>query len=176
MIAADLDMLVFRALHVTSGVMWAGSVFLFFVFIRPSAAAIAPAGAPFMAELLGRRRLTRWLLLFASLTILGGAYLYWKDWDAAGSFGDWIGSSFGLALTVGAVAAIVAFGFGLFGTRPNVNRMLALGRQVAETGGPPSPEVAAEMGAIQRRLTTFGGISLTLIALSVLAMATARAW
>jgi hypothetical protein len=86
MIAADVTMVVFRIIHITAGVAWAGSVFLFVVFVQPSAAAIAPAGAPFIAELLGRRRLVDRLLL------IGGALVYWSAWDAAGSFGGWIGS------------------------------------------------------------------------------------
>jgi uncharacterized membrane protein len=75
MIAADVTMIVFRIVHITAGVAWAGSVFLFVVFVQPSAAAIAPAGAPFIAELLGRRRLVDRLLLFAAVTIAGGALL-----------------------------------------------------------------------------------------------------
>jgi uncharacterized membrane protein len=174
MVAADLDMVVFRILHIAAGVMWAGSIFLFVFFVRPSVAAIAPAGAPFMVELLGRRRMVHWLLGFATVTILAGAYLYWKDWDAAGSFGDWIGSEFGLSLTIGAVCAIVAFLIGLFGTRPAVDRMLALGREVAASGGPPSPEQAAELAAIQARLKQLAFASFSLLAVAVVAMAIAR--
>jgi hypothetical protein len=174
MLGADVDVVVFRILHIAAGVMWAGSIFLFMFFIRPSAAAIAPAGAPFMAELLGRRRLVHWLLAFASVTILAGAYLYWKGWDAAGSLGDWLDSSFGLTLTVGAVAAIIAFLIGLFGTRPTVERMLAIGREVAASGGPPSPEQAAALGAIQEQLGRYGIASFSLLAIAVLAMAVAR--
>ncbi|HSL10507.1 MAG TPA: hypothetical protein VLA82_04245 [Actinomycetota bacterium] len=174
MVGADVDMMVFRILHVVSGVMWAGSVFLFVMFVRPSAAAIAPAGAPFMAELLGRRRLVHWLLSFAAVTILAGAYLYWKDWDATGSFGDWIGTGFGLGLTVGAVAAIAAFTIGLVGTRPAVDRMLALGREVAASGGPPTPEQAAELAAIQASQQRLSTASLSLIGVAVVAMAIAR--
>ena len=174
MIGADVDMVVFRILHIVAGVMWAGSVFLFVVFVRPSLASIAPAGAPFMAELLGRRRLIHWLLAFAAVTILAGAYLYWKDWDAAGSFGDWIGTDFGLGLTVGAIAAIGAFSIGLFGTRPAVERMLALGREVAASGGPPTPEQAAELAAIQATQKRLSAASLSLLAVAVVAMAVAR--
>jgi uncharacterized membrane protein len=115
MIAADVTMIVFRIIHITAGVAWAGSVFLFVVFVQPSAAAIAPAGAPFIAELLGRRRLVDRLLLFAAVTIAGGALLYWRAWDAAGSFRGWMGSRFGAVLTVGAVAAIAAFLIGFSG-------------------------------------------------------------
>lgn len=176
MIAADVTMIVFRIIHVTAGVAWAGSVFLFIVFVQPSAAAIGPAGAPFIAELLGRRRLVDRLLLFAAVTIAGGAVLYWRAWDTAGSFGDWIGSRFGAVLTVGAVAAIAAFLIGLFGTRPSVQRLLALGRQVAGAGGPPAPELGADVQRLQARLKVLARISLGLITISVIAMATARYW
>ena len=57
MLASDAFMVVFRIVHILAGVAWVGSVFLLVVFVQPSAAAIAPASAPFMNELLGRRRL-----------------------------------------------------------------------------------------------------------------------
>ena len=77
----------------------------------------------------------------------GGAVLYWRAWDAAGSFGDWIGSRFGAVLTVGAVAAIAAFVIGLFATRPSVRRLLALGRRIAQSEGPPAPCSRPRWGA-----------------------------
>ncbi len=174
MLASSGYMLVFRIVHILAGVLWVGSIFLFVVYLQPSAAAIAPAGAPFMAQLLGKRRLVDGIITVAAISVTGGLFLYWHDWHLFDSFGDWIGSRFGIALTVGAVSALVALAFGIFVTRPNVMRLLALGRQVAESGGPPSPEVAAEMGAIQGRLKVFARASLALLVLSVLAMSTAR--
>src|SRR5713226_5981083 len=115
-------MLLFRLIHIAAGVAWAGSVFLFVVFVQPSAAAIAPAGAPFMGELLGKRRLVDRILGLAAATIVGGLFLYWKDWHLYGSFGNWVGSRLGLGLTIGAISAIVAFLIGLVGTRPGVER------------------------------------------------------
>lgn len=176
MIAADATAIVFRIIHIAFGVAWAGSVFLFVVFVQPSVAAIAPAGAPFVAELLGKRKLVDRLLLFGALTILGGAVLYWQRWDEAGSFGDWIGSTYGAVLTVGAVAAIAGWLIGLFGSRPSVQRLLALGRQLAQSEGPPAPELAAEVQRLQIRLKVFGRAILGLLIVSVLAMATARYW
>ncbi|MGZ4150003.1 MAG: hypothetical protein ACXVQJ_08185 [Actinomycetota bacterium] len=174
MLAASWYMVVFRIVHILAGVAWVGSVFLFVVFVQPSSAAIAPAGAPFMGELLGRRRLVDRLVALGVITVLGGLFLYWRDWHEYASFGDWIGSAFGVTLTIGALAAIAALTIGITVTRPNVLRFLALGRQVAESGAPPSPEVAAEMGAIQARLKVFARISLGLLAIAVLGMATAR--
>lgn len=174
MIAVSAYMVAFRIVHILAGVAWVGSVFLFVVYLQPSAAAIGPAAAPFLGELLGRRRLVDGIVGMATVTVAGGIFLYWRDWHAYGSFGNWIGSAFGAVLTVGAVASIAALAIGVSVTRPNVLRLMALGRQAAESGGPPSPEVAAEMGAIQARLKLFARLSLGLLAIAVLAMATAR--
>ncbi|MEO8475856.1 MAG: hypothetical protein ABI572_02255 [Actinomycetota bacterium] len=174
MVATSNYMVVFRIVHIVAGVIWVGSVFLFVVYLQPSAAAIAPAGAPLMSELLGKRRLVDGILTAAGITVLGGLFIYWRDWHTYPSFGDWIGSAFGATLSFGALCAIVAMGLGASITRPNVRRMLALGRQVAESGGPPAPEVAAEIGAIQHRLKVAARVSLALLIVAVMAMASAR--
>src|SRR5436309_4554450 len=151
-IATSAYLIVFRIVHVMAGIAWAGSVFLFVVFVQPSVAAIAPAGAPFMGELLGKRKLVDRLIALGATTVIGGLFLYWHDWHDFGSFGDWIGSRFGVAMTIGGGAAIVALGIGILGTRPKVVQLLSLGRQAAEAGGPPPPELAARIGQTQARL------------------------
>jgi hypothetical protein len=172
--AASTYMLVFRILHIAAGVAWAGSVFLFVVLVQPTAGAIGPAASPFMMELLGRRRLVSWLLSLAGTTIVAGGFLYWKHVDEMG-FGDFVSSNFGLALTIGSVAAIAAFLIGFFGTRPAVARLLSLAARAAAAEGPP-PEVAQEIPGIQARLKNLGRTAFALIVVAVLAMATARYW
>lgn len=174
MFASGTYMVVFRIVHIVSGVIWVGSLFLFVVYVQPSAAAIAPAGAPLMTEMLGRRRLVDGILTSAAATVIGGLFVYWRDWHTYPSFGDWLGSNFGAALTFGALCAVVAMSIGVVVTRPNVGRLLALGRQVAESGAPPSPEVGAQMSAIQRRLKIAARVSLALVLVAVVAMASAR--
>lgn len=174
MIATDWYIVVLRLVHITAGVLWVGSIFLFVMFLQPSAAAIAPAGAPFMGELLGKRRLVDRIIAIGSTTVVAGLLMYWKDWHDYGTFGDWIGSHFGVALTIGAVCAITALGIGIFGTRPKLERFLALGREVAASGAPPAPEVAAEMGAIQGRLRTLARVGLAFLLTAVVLMSTAR--
>jgi uncharacterized membrane protein len=173
-LAAGVYVIVFRVVHIMAGIAWAGSVFLFAVFIQPSVAAIAPAGAPFMGELLGKRKLVDRLIALGATTVIGGLFLYWHDWHAFGSWGTWIGSRFGVTMTIGAVLAMVALGIGILATRPNVMRLLSLGRQAAEAGGPPPPEMAAEIGRTQSRLKILGRTTLGLIALAALAMSIAR--
>ena len=174
MLASDWFMVVFRVVHILAGVAWVGSVFLLVVFIQPSAATIAPASAPFMTELLGRRRLVDWILTLAAITVLGGFFLYWHDWHLIGSFSEWTRSRFGEVLTIGALAALAAFGIGIFGIRPTVGRFLALGKQAAASGAPPTPEVAAQMAALQLRLRNLARISLGLLVIAVLGMSIAR--
>lgn len=174
MLAASTYMAIFRVVHIVAGAIWVGSVFLFVVYVQPSAAAIGPAGAPFLAEFLGKRRVADGIITSAVITVIGGLFVYWRDWQIYGSFGDWVGSTFGLTLTIGALSSIVALGLAVFVTRPNVMRMLTLGRQAAEAGGPPSPEVAAEMGAIQARLKVVARVSLALLLIAVALMAVAR--
>jgi uncharacterized membrane protein len=174
MLAVSAYLIVFRIVHILAGIAWAGSVFMLVLFVQPTVAAIAPAGAPFMAELLGKRRLVDTLIGLGSTTVIGGLFLYWRDWHDFGSFGTWISSRFGATLTAGAVAAILALAIGIFGTRPNVTRLLSLGRQAAEAGGPPSPEMAAEIARTQVLLRNFARASLGLIVLASLGMAIAR--
>jgi uncharacterized membrane protein len=174
LIATEWYMVVLRLIHIVGGVAWAGSIVLFVLFIQPSAAAIAPAGAPFMGELLGKRRLVDRIIAVGSITVVAGVLIYWKDWHNYSSFSVWIHTHFGLALTVGALSAIAALGTGIFGTRPNVERFLALGREVAASGAPPTPEVAAEIGAIQGRLKILARVGLGLLLTAVILMSTAR--
>ena len=70
MLADSAYMLVFRIVHITSGVLWVGSVFLLSVFVAPAAEAIAPAGAPLMGELLGKRRLVDRIIGLGTITVV----------------------------------------------------------------------------------------------------------
>jgi hypothetical protein len=168
-------MLVFRAIHIAAGVGWAGSVFLFVILIQPSAAAIGPAAGPFMMELLGRRKLVSWLLSLGGTTVVAGLLLYWQDANGLDGLGAFPSSRFGLVLTIGAVAAVAALLVGVFGTRPNVRRLLELVSRAA-SGGAPSPAVAQEIARVQDRLKVLARIALALIVIAVVAMATARYW
>ena len=176
MLAASVYLIVLRFIHIGAGIAWAGSVFLFVLFVQPSAAAIAPAGAPFMRELLMKRKTVDKILMIAGTSLAGGLLLYWNRWHARGSFGDWIGWRYGLAMTIGGVSAIVGFLVGLLGTRPNVGRLMALGAEIAQAGGEPSPEQGAEMKRLQGVLRMFAKTSLGFIAVAVLMMSTAQYW
>jgi uncharacterized membrane protein len=176
MIGFDWFFGVFRLIHILAGVAWAGGVFLFVVFIQPSAAAIGPAAGPMMGQLLGVRKLVDRFLLLAAITIGAGLVLYVRLWMDRGSLGDWLGSGYGLAITIGMVTAIVAAMIGMLGTRPNVHRLMAIQGAVAGAEGPPTPEQGQEMELLRARLQRFARTSLGLLVVALATMATAQAW
>jgi hypothetical protein len=55
MIAAEPFMLVFRFLHIVTGVAWVGSAFLFVGFIGPSAAEVGPSALPLLTAAVKKR-------------------------------------------------------------------------------------------------------------------------
>jgi hypothetical protein len=169
-------MLVFRLIHIVAAIAWGGSLFLLVLYLQPSAKAIGPAAGPFMRELLGNRKLGLVILQLAGATIVAGGFLYWHDLDERGGLGDFLGSSFGLWLTIGAVAAIAAFLLGLLVTKPTMDRMLAAGARVAQGGDAPPPEAVQELAGLQARARSLAKVNLTLVTIAAVAMSTARYW
>jgi len=170
MLATDASMVFLRIVHIVTGVIWVGSLFVVVVFVQPSAAALGAAGAPFMSEL-RRRRFVDVVFIDALFTVVAGSFLYWRDWHTYPNFVD---SNFGTALTVGGLLAISGLVVAAVVTRPTIGRLVALGRKVAGSGGPPSTEQATRIGALQRRLVVAERASFSLVLLAVVAMASAR--
>lgn len=173
MLAADVPMVALRIVHIATGVIWVGSLFVVVVFVQPSAATLGPAGAPFMSEL-RRRRFVDVVFIDAVFTVLAGAFMYWHDWHLFPGFSDWIRTRWGVGLTVGALFAIAGLAVAGSVTRPTIARLVALGKQVAGSGGPPSAETGARIGALQHRLVVAERLSFTLVLLAVVFMSSAR--
>lgn len=176
MISASVYLIVFRLIHVVGAIAWGGAIFLLVFFLQPTAKAIGPAAGPFMRELLVKRRLTTVILWIAGVTIVAGGFLYWHDMDVAGGLGDFVGSEFGLALTLGSISALIAFSVGFFLTRPTLARSMAVGAQIAAAGDAPPAELVQELQRLQERGRALAKVNLTFVALAALAMATARYW
>lgn len=176
MTAASTYMLVFRTLHILGGIAWGGAIFLMVFFLQPAAKAVGPAAGPFMRELLATRKLLDVVLGLAATTIVAGGFLYWHNVDIAGNLGDLLDTNYGVVLTLGAVAALIAFGVGWFATRPTVQRTLALGGQIAQAGDQPPPELVQELQATQAKARTLAKVNFTFVAIAAFFMATARYW
>ena len=169
-------MLLLRFFHIVSGALWVGSAFLFVGFIGPSAAEVAPTAGPLFHVAVKKRKVAKVITSLGGITVVVGWIMWFRDMNLFGSFGDWIGSSFGLGLTIGGVLATIAAFEGYFGVGRNVERQVDLSDEIAASGGPPSSEQQAEMARIGAELERNGKIDLVLLLLAVTAMATARYW
>jgi uncharacterized membrane protein len=177
LVAASVFMIVFRLLHIVAGVLWVGSAFLFVGFIGPSAAEVGPSAGPLLTAAVKKRKVAKVITYLGMTTVTAGWIMWLKDLrDMGWSLGDWVTSTFGLVLTIGAALATLAFFEGYLGVGRNVERMVDLGGEIAASGGPPTPEQGAEMARIQGHLKTHGQRDLILLVLAVAAMATARYW
>jgi hypothetical protein len=96
--------------------------------------------------------------------------------QAFGGLGDFLGTAFGLWLTIGALAAIVAVAIGGALTKPTLERSLAVGAQIAQAGGEPPPGLVQELAALQARGRSLAILNLALVSLAAFAMSTARYW
>lgn len=95
--------------------------------------------------------------------------MYWRvsnGFDPA-----WTGSGMGIGLTIGSLAGIGAWAMGLITIAPTVERLDAVGGRIAAAGGPPSPELLAEMERLAAKLHRAGVIDIVLIGTAVFFMA-----
>jgi uncharacterized membrane protein len=165
-------LLVFRLAHILSGVFWVGSILFFSRFIFPTARALGPAAGPVIDHLNRVLKVPMALIGCGVLTILSGFGLFWND--SMGFKGAWMSSHTGMTFSLGALSAIIAFVIGLAVNAPTAKKMVAVAAQVHAKGGPPTPEQAAEMQRLQRRLGGALQAVTVLLLLTTAAMALAR--
>jgi uncharacterized membrane protein len=163
--------IILRLIHIFAGVFWVGSSLTLVGFVEPAARAIGPEGAKFMQRLTGQTRFTFFAALSAPLTVLAGLVLYWQD---SGFRPEWILTPSGLGFTVGGLAGIAAFVLGAAIIGPTAGQIAALGKEIQAAGGPPTPAQATKMHTLQEKLHRIGVWGAALLALAVVAMATAR--
>jgi uncharacterized membrane protein len=168
----DLYMVVLRIVHILAGVFWVGSAIVIFRFLQPAARDVGPSAAPLMGNIAQKRRLPDITLAAAGLTVLAGLLMYWRV--TRGLDLDVIGSAYGIALTLGALAAIGAVAMGASIVRPSMLAAMAIGQEAAAAGGPPTPEQAEKIQELQGRVRSAGNVIVPLLVFAVAAMASAR--
>jgi uncharacterized membrane protein len=132
-------------LHVFFGIVWAGGAIAAGFFIVPSVLGAGPAGGTVMAGIV-KRQFPLVMTVSALVVVLTGLRLY-----SILVSGAWIATPQGIVLTLGGLAALGAFGIGVFVQRPVAGELAALAMQIG-AGGPPSPEQAAELERLRTRL------------------------
>ncbi len=176
MLAAEPLWIVLRFLHIVSGALWVGSAFLFVAFIGPSAAEVGPSAGPLLSVVVKKRRAAKIITWLGMTAVTAGWVLWFLNLRDHGGLGDWVGSSFGLGITIGAVLATTTFFVGAYGVGKNVERLVDLADAIAAAGGPPTPAQQTEMARLQAALEKYGKLDLVLLLLAIGAMSTARYW
>lgn len=164
--------IVLRIVHIGAGVFWAGGVLFMNFVVGPAIAAAGPEGFRVIQEL-NRRRYFDIILGSALLTILAGLDLVRRD--SAGFTASWFRSPFGVGISTGMFAAVIAFLIGALLIKPAMHRLSSLGGEMARAA---SPEARAALGpqvdAARSRLIAFGMVGSFFVIIAVFAMATAR--
>jgi len=166
--------LILRIVHIVAGVCWVGGAIIHTAFIEPSVKASAPDSGKFMQYFMGRRRFGLFMNVSSGLTVLAGALLYWRA--SGGIQWPWVASGPGLVFTVGSVVGIAVYLLGFFMIRPRVQRLEAMGQAIGAAGGPPNPAQVAELRKVDREMSIIGRVDFVMLAIALLAMATARYW
>ncbi|NNG16648.1 MAG: hypothetical protein HKM89_09215 [Gemmatimonadales bacterium] len=167
----DRFMLILRMLHILLGVFWAGTIFFLVLFLGPTFRAVGPDGAPVMRELL-RRRFLDVLPVVAGLTIITGVILYWRL--SGGMAAGWMRSPFGVYLTVGGVASVLAFIIGVSGVRADTLRAAGMAAALAAASDEECQGMQVEIQRLRARSAAAARWVARLLIIAVAAMAVAR--
>lgn len=160
-------LIVLRLVHIVAGAFWVGSALMLALVILPG---LRKAG-PGSERHLPMAKISQAMGLSSMLTALAGLLLYVLISRLALG---WVTSSFGLILTLGSLAGLAAWLLGLLSTGPTAKKLGALGGQVQATGGPPTPDQAAELGRLQAKLARSSTWSTILASAALALMAVAR--
>jgi len=168
----DTYMVILRLIHIIAGVFWVGALLELVGFVLPAARAAGQQGQPFLQAFISRTRFSDVMAGSAALTVVAGVLLYYR---VSGHFNsDWVTSTPGVVLSLGAVAGIAAAVVGVAIMRPTTKRMGTLMVQLSAQQGPPSETQMAEMRRLQIRNEQFAPVVALLSIIAVVGMAAAR--
>ena len=168
----DWTMIVLRILHILGGVYWAGTAFLLVTAIEPTIRDLGPEGGKFLQRLADKGKISSRSSAAAGITVLAGLLMYWR---VSGEFSAaWMVSGRGLALTIGAVFGLAAFGVGFGVTGQATRKMGDLGKLMQASGKPPTPEQLAQVKQLQERISAGGRATAIFLVITIVGMASAQ--
>jgi hypothetical protein len=103
--------------------------------------------------------------------MLSGLLMYWI---LSGFRSSFLRSGYGLVLTMGGIAGVIAWIYAVVVIRGIFNQMQTIGQGIQAQGSPPTPEQATQMQALVARLGTVGQVALVFLVIALLGMATAQ--
>jgi hypothetical protein len=168
----DFYLLILRLIHILSAVFWAGGVIHLAMFIMPSVNTSMPEGGKVMQRLIAGYHFPTYMATAGALTVLSGLMMY--DNLSRHFSTEWIGSSHGLCLTIGALSAITAFLLGILINKPRADKMGRIGKEIMQAGGKPTEVQIAKMTALRMGITSLTKVMAVLVLVAVICMAAAK--
>jgi uncharacterized membrane protein len=159
-----------RLVHIVAGVVWVGSAVFMAAFLLPAARAAGSDGTRFVGQLMQRAGPAFGLAML--LTVISGFIMYGRL--SAGFNRAWVTSRPGLALAVGALAAIAAALVGATVNAPAAGKMAAIRKSLQAQGGAPTAAQMAQLASLQTRAEHAGQVAAGLLVIAAGAMAVAR--
>jgi hypothetical protein len=150
------------------GTLWAGGAVAAGLFVIPAVLDAGPPGGMVMAGVV-KRRFPLVMTGSALVVVLTGLRLYMLRFDGA-----WVGTPEGIVLSLGGLFGLGAFFIGVLVQKPTVERLGGLAARLAAAGVPPSPEQAAELEALRRRLGRVARLTAWHLVVASLLMASHR--
>lgn len=167
----NLLMVVLRLIHIFSGVFWAGTSFFNLAFLTNTVNATGDEGRKVFQHLVFKTRFAVTMLTVAVLTFLSGLLMYWR---LSGFRPNFLTTGYGLVLTLGSIAGILAFGAGYGMQYRVIQKMKALRAEIEAGGGPPSPDQVAKMQSLVQSAGTGARVTTILLVLALIGMSIAQ--
>jgi uncharacterized membrane protein len=164
--------IVFRLLHIVTGVLWVGGLAILAWFIIPAVFMSGATGGAFMQTVTQRTKMLKYLPSIGGLAVLSGFVLFWRDMTMGGA--SFANSRMGMTLSLGGLAALAALIIGAIMSARSAKEIGRIGAAIASAGAPPSAEQAQRMDLLRGRMKKGSTISVWLALIATMAMAVAR--
>ncbi|HJR63141.1 MAG TPA: hypothetical protein VJ803_05520 [Gemmatimonadaceae bacterium] len=164
------ELLALRLIHVLGGIFWVGSALFNALFLFPAFAQAGPAAGQVMAEL-ARRRAFIFMPVIALLTILSGIRLMGIT---SGFSSDYLSTPSGRTFAIAALAAILAFVFGILVNRPVGVRVAQISASLANAAPDERQRLSAELDKFRGRLSMATTVVVILLLVAATGMAIGR--
>lgn len=164
----DILLVVLRLTHIIAAVVWVGMGITLFFFVGPAIQKAGPAGMSFARALYTQGRFSTVIGAAAGLTFLAGLLLYLVG-NAMAHFTQ-LGN---IVLGVGAIFGTLAFLHGAI-ILSKTTKQLGAATAALPTDGPPDPDQIAALRTLSAKAVSEQKISMTLMLIALVCMATPR--
>jgi hypothetical protein len=148
-------------------VFWVGFAITNFLFLQPAFQATGSDGQSVMRYLGGKTRLMSTVYIAATLTLISGLGMFHPIVSL-------INTGYGMAISIGSLAGIIAWILAIFVIRSLINRTEKLGQTFKSQEGAPSEDQLAQMETLASRMDIFGKVAIVFMVIALFGMSAAQ--